>query len=414
MANITRKPNGTYLVRVGAGRDDNGNYQTVSRTFRPSKPGLSYAAIQRELKLFVENLESQVLCGEFDGAKSKNSALNAPGRMLFADFCEKYLAIKQNELSPGTLAFYKKIISTHLIPTYGKLRMEEFRVRHVQDYITFVTNKGRQDIHAHGEPMAPGTVKRYATVFRSILSLAYKLEYIENDISASRRLVFPAGQRPEVEAYTSGEVKQILEALEEEPIHIRCVIQVALFTGCRRGEIVGLKWSDIDFDQHRLYVRRSIYKPKDGKAFEKAPKTRHSLRDMAIPDRLIETLKEYKLHQEQYAAMMGEGWNDLGYIFTEVDGHVMNPMTPTKQFDHFLKRHGIRHLKFHGLRHTSATMLLANGCDIKTVSTRLGHADLETTNIYVHALDESDRGAADTFDRVFAKNMNGGNDHGEN
>ena len=112
--------------------------------------------------------------------------------------------------------------------------------------------------------------------------------------------------------------------------------------------------------------------------------------------------------------MMGEGWNDLGYIFTEVDGHVMNPMTPTKQFDHFLKRHDIRHLKFHGLRHTSATMLLANGCDIKTVSTRLGHADLETTNIYVHALDESDRGAADTFDRVFAKNTNGGNDHGEN
>ena len=81
----------------------------------------------------------------------------------------------------------------------------------------------------------------------------------------------------------------------------------------------------------------------------------------------------------------------------------MHPHTPTKQFDHFLKRHGIRHLKFHGLRHTSATMLLANGCDIKTVSARLGHADIGTTNIYVHALESTDRMSAETFDRLVRK-----------
>ena len=86
-------------------------------------------------------------------------------------------------------------------------------------------------------------------------------------------------------------------------------------------------------------------------------------------------------------------------MFTEEDGHVMNPQTPTKQFSKFLKRHGIRHLKFHGLRHTSATMLLANGCDIKTVSSRLGHADITTTNIYVHDLESTDRMAANVFEQ---------------
>ena len=90
-------------------------------------------------------------------------------------------------------------------------------------------------------------------------------------------------------------------------------------------------------------------------------------------------------------------------IFTEEDGHVMNPQTPTKQFSKFLKRHGIRHLKFHGLRHTSATMLLASGCDIKTVSSRLGHSGIDTTNIYVHALESSDRLAAKTFDAFLAQ-----------
>ena len=89
--------------------------------------------------------------------------------------------------------------------------------------------------------------------------------------------------------------------------------------------------------------------------------------------------------------------------YLTVPGYVMNPQTPTKQFDHFLKRHGIRHLKFHGLRHTSATMLLANGCDIKTVSSRLGHADIGTTNIYVHALESTDRMAAQTFDNLLKR-----------
>ena len=119
---------------------------------------------------------------------------------------------------------------------------------------------------------------------------------------------------------------------------------------------------------------------------------------------MISTLLDYKLHQDRHISFMGDAWNKLDYVFTEEDGMVMNPQTPTRQFSNFLKRHNIRHLKFHGLRHTSATMLLANGCDIKTVSSRLGHADIETTGIYVHALQSTDRKAAQTFDAMFPRN----------
>ena len=402
MASITKKPNGTYLVRISAGKNDFGKLVTVSKTFTPSKQTLSYASLQKELNLFIDNLQVQLLSGEIAPTSGGKIVPKSPGKTLFSDFCEKFLEIKKGDLAPGTLAFYRQIINTHLIPIYGKMHLDEFRVRHVQDYIQFVTSKGKQDLHHPGEPMAAATVKRYATVFRSILSLAYKMEYIDIDISASRRLIFPKNDRKEVEVYSTEEVAQILAGLEEEPINIRTLIEIALFTGCRRGEVVGLKWSDVDFDTHRLSVRRSIYKPKDGKAFEKPPKTRNSMRDMAIPQRLIDTLTAYRAHQNKVAEVMGDGWNPEGWIFTELDGHVMNPQTPTKQFDHFLKRHGIRHLKFHGLRHTSATMLLANGCDIKTVSARLGHADLDTTNIYVHALSETDKSAADTFDRIYS------------
>lgn len=244
------------------------------------------------------------------------------------------------------------------------------------------------------------TVKRYATVFRSILSLAYKLEYIENDISMSRRLHFPPESTSEVEVYSFEEIQTILEKLLLEPINIRAIIETAIFTGCRRAEIVGIKWSDIDFDKKLLHIKRSIYKLKGEKAQEKTPKSKNGIRTITIPERLCDTLLEYKKQQDAYKAFFDTSWHDLDYIFTEADGLVMNPQTPTKQFQKFLKRHNLRQLKFHGLRHTSATLLLASGCDIKTVSARLGHGDIETTGIYLHTLESTDREAAETFDKL--------------
>ena len=94
---------------------------------------------------------------------------------------------------------------------------------------------------------------------------------------------------------------------------------------------------------------------------------------------------------------LGDQWQGEGYLFTQWNGKQMNPQTPTRQFAKFLDRHGIPHRKFHALRHTSATLLLANGTNIKTVASRLGHTQLSTTNRYVHALRDADEAAAQTF-----------------
>ena len=198
----------------------------------------------------------------------------------------------------------------------------------------------------------------------------------------------------------------IINALEKEPTHIRAVISVALYTGARRGEIVCLKWDDIDLDEGTLSIKRSVYKPHGEPAREKPPKTVSSIRTIAIPQVLCDILREHKSEQDKRIAYLGDSWYHGNYVFTEADGHVMNPQTPTKQFDHFLKRHGIRHLKFHGLRHTSATLLLANGCDIKTVSSRLGHTSIDTTNIYLHVLAKADKAAADCFDKMAERKVN--------
>ena len=388
MACIQKRDNGNYLVRISMGYDSQGKQILKSKTFRPSSKRLPPASLKRELKDFVSEFEKEV----------KSSGLSAKSNLTFEEFCDEFIRIKAEALSPNTMVFYEKVIYRELIPMFGKMRIQDFKVFHVQQFIQYLSARKRFD--EKGKNIAGSTVKRYTTVLRSILSLAYKMEYTDNDISNSRRLVFPAYQVPEVEVYTLEEVGQILEALMDEPINIRALIEIALFTGLRRAEIVGLKWTDIDLAGKRLSVKRSIYKPKDGKALEKEPKSMCSIRTISIPDKLCETLKEYRENQERHASFMGRAWHENGYVFTEIDGLVMNPQTPTKQFSHFLKRHGIRHLKFHGLRHTSATLLLAKGCDIKTVSTRLGHSDIDTTNIYVHALESTDRAAADLFDKM--------------
>lgn len=396
MASIVSRSNGTYLVRVSCGVDSNGKQIARSKTFKSSKPNLPYSKLNRELEAFVAAFEQEI---ENEGPMRSVR----PDKITFADFCVQYLEVKKNTLSPQTYNFYSKVIDEELMPMFARLKMKDLRTYHIQQFVQYLaTEKKRLDGREGG--IAASTVKRYTTVLRSIVTMAYELEYIEDDIGRSRRIEFPKEETKEVEAFTLEEVGEILKALESEPWHIRAVIEVALFTGCRRGEIVGLKWADIDFENQRLSVKRSIYKLSDGKAREKEPKSKCSIRTISIPERLCKTLTEYRLQQNRHIAYLGDSWRNLDYVFTEEDGYVMNPHTPTKQFDHFLKRHGIRHLKFHGLRHTSATMLLANGCDIKTVSSRLGHADITTTNIYVHALESTDRMAAQTFDNFLKKN----------
>ena len=395
MASITQKANGTYLIRVYCGKDETGKQLVKSMTFRPSKKNLPYSKLTKEINDFIKEFESDI-----ENQKTSEQFIKTedPHKMPFSVFCKEFLDVKKDTLSPNTLPFYERVINKHLIPMFGRMRLEEFKVYHIQQYITFLCNMERDD--GHVGKISPQTVKRYATVLRSILSLAYKMEYMDSDISLSRRLHFPVGMTSEVEVYSFEEVKKILDLLTTEPIHIRAMIETAIFTGCRRAEIVGLKWSDIDFETKTLQVKRSIYKVAGEKAQEKTPKSKNGIRSMSIPQRLCDTLLEYKAQQDKYKSFFEDEWNDLDYIFTESNGLVMNPQTPTKQFSKFLKRHNLRQLKFHGLRHTSATLLLASGCDIKTVSARLGHADIDTTGIYVHALEKCDQGAADTFDKL--------------
>ena len=402
MAYVKERGNNTFLVRISLGLDENGRAIQKSKTFHPSSPDLPKAKIKKELNAFIAAFEAE--CDSVQITTQTSKATEEPASRIptFAEFCKTYKSAKRPSMAPTTWHFYENTIELFLIPRLGKMRLNEIRPHHVQEIVDFLaTPAARKD--GKDTVLKPPTIRRYLTVLQSIMTLAYKQEYIDSNPADARRLVLQKVIYPEVEAFDEDEVKTIISALFEEPLHIRAILATALFTGCRRGELVGLKWDDIDFDSHKLIVRRSIYKVKDQPPTEKIPKTVSSIRQMSIPQMLCDILLEYKKEQDARIALLGSDWYNGNYIFTQEDGHVMSPYTPTRQCDHFLKRHNIRHLKLHGLRHTSATMLLANGCDIKTVSKRLGHTSIDTTNIYVHALGRADQDAADCFDTIASK-----------
>ncbi|MFQ9147174.1 MAG: tyrosine-type recombinase/integrase [Eubacteriales bacterium] len=389
LASITPKPNGTYLIRISCGTDAAGKPVTKSRVFKPSKPKLTYQKLNRELDAFIKEFEDKI--AEF-------VVQGRPDRMRFAEFTAKYLEVKKPQLSPVTYTFYEQVIREMLIPMFGTLRLRDIRTYHIQQFIQYLATERPRGDGNEGH-IAPATIKRYTTVMRSIMALAYKMEYIDEDAGISRRIEFPKAETPEVEAFNAEEASMILKAAESEPINIKLLVETSLFTGLRRGEIVGLKWEDIDLEKQTLSVRRSIYKPKASKAKEKPPKSTSSVRTMAIPARLCETLKEYKAHQDRHASFLSKHGrisvcvhrggrlchesSDTDQTVLEVPEAAWNPASETRNTAH--------------IRDTA----LANGCDIKTVSARLGHSDIETTNIYLHALENVDRLAAGTFDRVF-------------
>jgi integrase len=167
---------------------------------------------------------------------------------------------------------------------------------------------------------------------------------------------------------------------------------------------MGLERPDVDFTKGVIHVRQaSQYLPGEG-SFTKAPKNEMSIRTISMPESLVPVLKRYKAWQSEKRLKLGDAWQKSERVFTTWDGRAGHPEWPSQWFPKFIKKHNLAPIPFHGLRHTSATLLIAEGADLKEVSDRLGHANTSTTgNIYAHFLKSADKAAADKLDSAIAR-----------
>lgn len=387
-----RKRNNSYQITVSCGYDINNKQIRRTMTYTPEK-GMTAKQIEKEVQRQAVLFEEQCQSG----------TVPTDGRMKLAEFVPIYLENAKHRLSPVVYEKYKRMLDICIIPMLGHMKLKDIKPIHVQKFVNALENR-ETHLDGTGGKLSSSTVRRYYTMVQSVLHSAYKLGLIGVNPADSDRITLPKIDEQTTEIFSDEELAKLLDCLESEPLQYKLLIHLALNTGCRRGELVGLKWGDVNYKTGVLTISRSNYKlTGDTEIKSKATKTGKS-RTIMLPPYCLAMLKQFKAVQAQTQLTLGDRWQGDNWIFTQADGKPMYPTTPTQWFSKFLKRNGLEHKKFHALRHTSATLLLSNGTNIKNVASRLGHSQLKTTNRYVHAVEQAEREAANTFETLLNTN----------
>lgn len=421
MANITKRGD-AYRIQVYAGRDKDGNIRRESTTFHPD-PKKTDKQNQKALQQAALEFEQKVQNGQYlDGEK-----------ITFKEFCEiwqeEYAA---KRLSVTTAARYKDNLDRYILPEIGSIKMAKIQPRILNRLFNSLSDQG----------LAPSSVKHVRSVISSIFSTAVKWDVCLNN-PCSRTEPPRAEYREDVKHYTLEQTATLLKVLDSPmkcprkahdrvddtgkvyhvdayvelqpiPLKYKVFIYLALFLGARRGELVPLKWTDIDFEARTVTIARSCtFAGKD--IVIKEPKNKSSFRVISVQPVIIELLKSLQAEQKEWSLKMGTAWKgyrgkafDQNYVFTRDEGTMIYPSSPYLAFKKIVRRYNaslpegaepLPEIPLHGLRHTSATLLISENVDIKTVSGRLGHAQTSTTiNIYSHSLRKKDEAAADILE----------------
>ena len=305
------------------------------------------------------------------------------------------LQVEGRNKKPKTIAFYES--AAKLIKDYFAGRvLQEITPMDIEKYLSYL---GTEYIGRFGRPLKPKTVLHHYGTLNLIFGYAERQEIIIKNPMA--RVEAPKKQFHAVDAFTPEQTKAFLAEVDMRPLEFRCMIYLLITTGIRRGECAGLKWKDIDEQNATLSVERNVSYTTAAGLEVSTPKTSNSIRTIPLMGRVAEMMREYKAitAEEHKGKDLAEA-----FIFPAADD-LYSPRLPdsiTRRLKRFMKHSGLPDLSPHDLRHTCATLLLANGADVKSVQEILGHADASTTlNFYVRSDLSQMRSATNKYAAAF-------------
>lgn len=380
MPNIyKRKDNELYYVRIPIGKDDNGKHQY--ETLYDKKRSV----LEEKIKEYEKN-------------KGINGQRLDKTPFTLSEWINKRLFNSVlDQVSPSTFQGYVSLYETHIKGSdLGNMKIKEIKPMHLNAFLNDLKSKGK---YTKGEPLATSSVKK----LRFLLNNCFKSAYYNNIVS------YNPMESPEIKLPKNTKKAQPRTALtiDQQKAYIKaCEVQtygllyiLALSTGLRMGEIIGLKWKYVDFDTNTINVVEIIkysrvYDKTGDKHNEhvtKSPKSEAGSRSVPMPKFLVTKLKELKLQST------GD------YVFSTSKGTPLNQGNINRGHTAICERAEINHIPFHSLRHTYATNLLKTGENFKTLQVLLGHADISTTmNIYAHVLEDTKKTAASKLDELFS------------
>jgi len=457
MASIEKRGDNSYRITVCDGYDSQGT-KIKKRKSVTLVPGLTTKQTEKELQRQAALFEDEV---------SKGTYIDA-GKITFGEFIERWLVdYGEKQLMPKTLYRYKEMIKFRIIPALGHIQLSKLQPTHLLEFYNNLEEKGIRldtkyiatnlfmdiiskkqlktkdlaNLFEINEKTVQRILKGKTTTLKIATRISNKLDLKLNTlfipagtpqklsdttilhhhrlisiilncavywqlllINPANRVKSPKVEKKDVSFYDEDQTENMLSLLENEPLKYKTMINIAVYGGMRLGELAALEWSDINFDNCLLRIERAEqYIPNIG-VFDKDPKNYSSKRVITIPESLIELLKEYKVWQNELRLKCGDQWQDHNRLFTQWNGKPIFPDTPSKWFKKFREKNNLPEITFHQIRHTNASLLISQGVDVSTVSSRLGHARTSTTtDIYSHALKRADKTAAEKLEELFGK-----------
>jgi integrase len=335
-----------------------------------------YAKTKRECRDWLKETLAQIESGiNFQGAKASLS-----------EYLEQWLLTIKPALRPKTVYQYKQVVRMHIVPILGEITLKDLRPDHIQNLYNRKSEEG----------LSPRMVRLLHAVLHRALNQAMFMGLITRN--PTQATIKPKIPRKEMETLTDNQVQTFL--LTARGARFEMIYLLALTTGLRAGELLGLRWSDLDWVTCRLQVKRQLQRLPEGKglAFSE-PKSSAGRRVVVLGTYTLEKLREHYNKQQLARQFAGERWQEDDLIFTSTIGTPLDLRNVYREYKEILKQGGLPDLRFHDLRHTAATLMLQQGIHPKVVQERLGHSQISLTlDTYSHVLPSMQEDAAQKLD----------------
>ncbi|MEE1928017.1 tyrosine-type recombinase/integrase [Streptomyces sp. TRM 70351] len=298
-------------------------------------------------------------------------------------------------LRENTHTRYAACVRLHLIPGLGTKKVARLTAKEVRTFLdrlrttcqccTQGLDAERKACCAVGDccqkQLSPSTVTYVHSVLKSALEHAVREDELPRNVARNVKTTAPRPRR--FRPLTAAEARRFLDAARADRLH--ALYELALRTGLRKGELLGLHWEDLDLTTGTASIRRSLQRTRTGGLTHLPTKTRASERRIALPTECIHSLKKHQEQQDKERETAGPDWRDNSLVFTTPTGRPLDPANLTRRFRSFLNRAGLRRIRFHDLRHSTATLLLEQGVDLVVIKELLGHAHIGVTaGVYAH------------------------------
>ncbi|MEH7094055.1 tyrosine-type recombinase/integrase [Neobacillus vireti] len=306
-----------------------------------------------------------------------------PSNQKLGEFLEEWLNYKKTKIADSSYSTYYINLKTHILPEFENMPLANLKPLHIQHFYTMLLNEKK--LHHN-------TVRKIHTMLVNALDRAVKFDMVVKN--AAKLVDPPKESKAEMKVWSVDEVHSFLDAAKDSPFFM--VYNIAINTGMRQGEILGLSWDCVNFEDNLLSVKQTL--GHDGKTLKSTTKTAAGMRSIAIPEELVEELKRHKLEQKKQRLRLGSIYTDMNFVNASEVGTPINPSNLRRNFNSLIKKANAEKIRFHDLRHTHATLLLQQGVHPKIVSERLGHADTRMTlDRYSHLLPNMQRETAQKF-----------------